>query len=491
MLTIKNWAEKIPVISLGLVLLLQGCSPSGPHALLDGIKRLDRGDTAGALPCLRRAAELLSTNAPAWNYLGIACHRSGDLPGAILAYQRALLLDHDLFEAHYNLGCAWMDQNRMDPAKLEFTTYTLRRPNAVEGWLKLGSAQLRSARVEPQSRELLTAERSFTEALRLSALNPEALNGIGLTRLERSRPREAVQYFEAALRQQKDYAPALLNLGVVAQVYLNNRELALQKYRDYLALPVRGAAWEAVNAAIQRIQVESGGGIPRPYEAPPAAHAPTNSASRPAAAGNPPASRGVGTVSEPSGSGAEPARPSSPPATVPIAGGERYAYAAPKPAVAGDTAAAHRVLQQGILAHQESRLPEAMQFYAQAIQLDPAYFDAYYDLGLAATSAGRLIQALNALETALVLRPDSLDARYYFGLALKQGGFFVDAANELERLLSTSPGQARAHLAAADLYAKNLRQPARAREHYLKALEADPHLSQAAAIRDWLTIHTR
>ena len=68
----------------------------------------------------------------------------GQPADAVLAYQRALTLDRDLVEAHYNLGCLWLEQNKPDEAKSEFTAYTLRRSNAPEGWLKLGAAQLRS-----------------------------------------------------------------------------------------------------------------------------------------------------------------------------------------------------------------------------------------------------------------------------------------------------------------------------------------------------------
>ena len=86
------------------------------------------------------------------------------------AYQRALTLDRDLLEAHYNLGSLWLEQNKPGEAKTEFTAYTLRRGNAPEGWLKLGAAQLRGG-------DLADAEKSFNTALLLNTNNAEALNG--------------------------------------------------------------------------------------------------------------------------------------------------------------------------------------------------------------------------------------------------------------------------------------------------------------------------
>jgi hypothetical protein len=37
------------------------------------------------------------------------------------------------------------------------------------------------------------------------------------------------------------------------------------------------------------------------------------------------------------------------------------------------------------------------------------------------------------------------------------------------------------------LYAQQLHDPSKARPHYLKVLEADPHNAQASAIHFWLT----
>ena len=57
---------------------------------------------------------------------------------------------------------------------------------------------------------------------------------------------------------------------------------------------------------------------------------------------------------------------------------------------------------------------------------DPAYFDAYYNLGLAALDAGEVKLSLWAYEIALALKPESADARYNLALALKAGSYFQD-----------------------------------------------------------------
>ena len=541
---------------------------------------MEQGRYSQAVEKLKTATGLLATNAQAWNYLGLAYHYAGQAADAQKAYQRALALNRDLTEAHYNLGCLWLGQSKLDSAKTELTAYTLRRANSLEGFLKLGTAQLRS-------HELNAAERTFNDALRLNPRNPEALNDLGLVRLQRGRAVEAEQYFNAAQTQQPDYAPALLNAAVVAHQHLKDRQLALRKYRQYLALKPPPENLEAVQALVRQLEQDLHP-APRPAAtntiaqtnlnapAPPATNLariaqapkpepatnvpksaatvapplPTNvevvmlpaepvfkpahdlpsppapiqsslaqpsiaTTSPPATAGQPHAARGgflermnplslfrseAKPASKPTplppladSPHPEPAQapvndaaavtePSTPPNPAPA----RYAYRSPLKPVPGNRPEAERWFAQGRQAQRAGHLPEALQAYQMATQLDAAYFEAHVDLGLAAAEAGNLPAALAAYETALALRPDSLDARYNFALALKQANYPLDAANEFEKVLASYPNETRAHLALANLYAQQLRQPARARQHYVKVLEGDPGHPQASLIHYWL-----
>jgi tetratricopeptide (TPR) repeat protein len=137
-------------------------------------------------------------------------------------------------------------------------------------------------------------------------------------------------------------------------------------------------------------------------------------------------------------------------------------------------------------AHQANHLPEAIQAYRAAIQSDPQFFDAHYHLGVAGTQSGNLRLALGAYESALAAKPESADARYNFAIVLKQSGYPVDAANELQTLLTKYPTDARAHVALGNIYAQQLGDTSKARQHYLRVLETDPRHPQAAQIRYWL-----
>ena len=588
-----------------LAICLSGCSPSGPHALLQGKKLLDRGDYADAVAQLKIATSLLATNAPAWNYLGLAYHRAGQPADAAVAYQRALALDRDLVEAHYNLGCLWLEQNKPDAAKTEFTAYTLRRSNAPEGWLKLGLAQLRV-------HELATAEKSFNTALYLNPNNAEALNGLGLTQIQRDRPREAAQDFSAAVKAHPDYAPAILNLATVAQEYLRDNKLALQYYRAYLALTPRPANWNEVDAVARSLEqpprvaaasppprsakenqkvapapppvvsetrVETTGTVRpatppkaqpavKPYanplsqpEEPPTevvavqpepviVATPTQPAARPvppvyappepAPAEKPgfwqrlnpahwfrsstpekkydehgvtplpppgsneavnstplaPAKAGPPSVA-PSPTSAPPVAeakpvtvaaakpvkiaPSAPP-TFP-----RYLYRSPREPKPGDRRTATGAFTQAREFEQDARWLDAMKAYRQAAETDPDWFEAQYNFGVLSYRLRDFQQALTAFEMALAIRPDSVDARYNFALALKASGYVPDAVRELEKIVKADPNEVRAHLALGNLYAQQLHDAVRARQHYRKVLALDPANPQATDIQFWLS----
>lgn len=235
-----------------LALLLAGCEPEGPKALLEGEKLLQQERYNEAIRALHLAAESMPREARAWNFLGLAYQGSGLDTEAAQAYKKALDVDHRLSAAHFNLGCLWLEQNQPQLAVSELTAFTLLQPNSVSGWLRLGAAHLRLGKFD-------TAETAYRTALNVVPRHPEALNGLGYIQVNRRRYVDAVQYFQAALAESPGYAPALLNQASVTHRYLNQRSTALQKYRQYLALQPRPENWDAVNVVAQSLADEISG----------------------------------------------------------------------------------------------------------------------------------------------------------------------------------------------------------------------------------------
>ncbi len=233
---------------LGLV-LLSACQPPGPQALLEGERLLREGKYAEAEEKLQAATRLLPQNAQAWNHLGLAYHGAGRWTKAVQMYQGALARDRNLAAARYNLGCLYLEQNNLALAITELTTFTVLQPKVAVGWVRLGTAQLRSRRIDE-------SEKSFLAAVKLDPQLPEALNDLGIIQVQRKRPGEAMNYFNEAMRRQPNYAPALLNMASVLHHSLNNRALALQKYRAYLSLNPPAAQAAAVQKIVRALELE-------------------------------------------------------------------------------------------------------------------------------------------------------------------------------------------------------------------------------------------
>ena len=149
----------------------------------------------------------------------------------------------------------------------------------------------------------------------------------------------------------------------------------------------------------------------------------------------------------------------------------RYRYASPQLPRTGNRREAERHFTRGIAAQKSHQYNQALTYYQQAVEADPAYFDAYYNLGLAAYDLGRWKQSLASYEVALTLKPESIDTRYNFALALKQAGYPLDSVEELKQILKANPSETRAHLSLANLYAQQLSQTRLARDHYQKVLQ--------------------
>jgi Flp pilus assembly protein TadD len=542
MLVTKNRILRGAIFFL-LAVFISGCTPPGPRALLKGKKLLERGDYSSAVEQLKTATTLLPANAQAWNYYGVALQHAGQPDDAVEAYNRALTLDRDLTEAHYNLGCLWLEQNKFDSAITEFTAYTLRRSNAPEGWLKLGDAQLRAG-------EITSAEKSFSTAYYLSPNNAEALNGFGLARIVRGRPREAAQFFAAAVQHHPDFAPAILNLATVDAEYLRDDKAALDNYRAYLALTPRPDNWDEVNDLANSLEQTPGQSPAVAVANPPQENQVENQnesaplpplvvtetktqtpvASRPllppkmqqaarkpqpAQSQSPGASHNLnpphwfnsspqenysenGVTPLPS-ENSVPTPVSNPPIALrpvkivppPPPVFPRYVYLSPRKLKSGDRLAASAEFTKARSFEQDSDWADAAQSYQKAAQIDPAWFEAQYNYSVLAYRLRNFRQSLAACEMALAIQPDSADARYIFALTLKSSGYVTDAVNELKKIVASNPSEARAHLVLGDIYARQLRDTADARLHYLKFLDLDPRDPQAANVRFWLASNSQ
>jgi tetratricopeptide (TPR) repeat protein len=164
----------------------------------------------------------------------------------------------------------------------------------------------------------------------------------------------------------------------------------------------------------------------------------------------------------------------------------RYQYSALDLPASGNRTEAERAFSRGLAAQTNRRYTQAIDAYREAVRLDPAFYEAHYNLALTYSRQNNPTAALPAYERALAIRPDSADARYNFALLLMATRFTQDAIHEFEKVIAEHPTEARAHLALGNIYAQELHQPAKAKVHYRRVIEIDPRHPQASAITLWL-----
>ena len=126
--------QKFQVIAVcGLLLVGLGCQPPGARAMFEGEARLKAGEAKQAVAQFEKAVKLLPDEWRAWNFLGLARHRAGDLDGAHEAFQRAMEMagerrdspEDAAFVLKFNTGRLALDRDRLADAKTELHAYSM------------------------------------------------------------------------------------------------------------------------------------------------------------------------------------------------------------------------------------------------------------------------------------------------------------------------------------------------------------------------------
>ncbi len=266
MLTIKKRRCVLQVLAVISAANLTACGPPGARDLRKGEALIESGQCAEAIPILKEGLQILqgaqpNVRASALNLLGLAYQGAGKLEDASRAYLEALKLDRNLWALDFNLGCLRLEQTNFFGAIDYLTTYTTSHPKDFNGFLMLGRARLNlalehSAPEKTRQTQLENARLDFEYAEQLHS-TAEGCNALGMIALLRRNPgteqvKSSVSFFKHALQLEPHYPPALLNLAIVLQTYLNEPREALEKYREYLALqPVPPQAKEVEKVAHQ------------------------------------------------------------------------------------------------------------------------------------------------------------------------------------------------------------------------------------------------
>jgi 2-polyprenyl-3-methyl-5-hydroxy-6-metoxy-1,4-benzoquinol methylase/Flp pilus assembly protein TadD len=138
---------------------------------------------------------------------GVLAHATGRNEEAVALIGRAIALNGEVADFHYNLGLALWALNRREEASRHWTRAVRLNPNFAQARLNLGNA--------------LREERRFIEAIAqhsaLVQLQPQsaaAHNSLGLSLAKAGRDEDAIHHYGRALALQPDFIDATLNLAI-------------------------------------------------------------------------------------------------------------------------------------------------------------------------------------------------------------------------------------------------------------------------------------
>ena len=136
---------------------------------------------------------------------------------------------------------------------------------------------------------------------------------------------------------------------------------------------------------------------------------------------------------------------------------------------------AHNSLGNALFERRE--LPEAIDHFRRAIELNPAYARAHNNLGNALLVRGELADAIEQFREALRSDPEYAKAHYNLGVALARKGELADAIEQFREALRSDPEYAKAHYNLGVALARK-GELAEAIEQFRQALRIQPESAE-------------
>ncbi len=140
----------------------------------------------------------------------------GKVDEAVAQYNRALQLNPDNEDVHFNLGIALARQGKLDEAIAQYREALKLMPDYAEVHNNLGNLLSRQGK-------LAEAAEEFRAALKIMPEHAAAHNNLGIVLARQQQNAEALKEFAEAARLMPDYVEAHFNLGTA---YLADKRLA-------------------------------------------------------------------------------------------------------------------------------------------------------------------------------------------------------------------------------------------------------------------------
>lgn len=246
----KTTTSLLP-LALGLLLAACGRQPAPDRVLQAAVRDLESGhpaDAAAKLEPLLTAAtpafpDSPATAADAWNRLGLARRALGQPDEAADAFARAIELAPAAYDPLCNAGALALERGDTTAGVRLLRQATDLDPADTRALLLIGDHMTRIGRLDQ-------AKRVYFEARKRDPRCAAAAVGLGRAAMLEGQLPQAETHFMAALEMQKDYPPALYNLGVLHSTADGLTDQAAGYFRQYLAVAPNGPRAAAATARL-------------------------------------------------------------------------------------------------------------------------------------------------------------------------------------------------------------------------------------------------
>ena len=143
-----------------------------------------------------------------WKILGVTAAQLRQKELAIQSFQRAIAIQPNDAETHFNMGNAFKDFGKLDEAVGAYETASSLKPDYAEVYCNMGS-------VLKEQGKLNDAIKSLSKAISIKPNYPDAYNAMGVALKEKGQLQEALVYLEKTLALSEDHFEAYNNMGVV------------------------------------------------------------------------------------------------------------------------------------------------------------------------------------------------------------------------------------------------------------------------------------
>ena len=169
-----------------------------------GVLLIQNGKPAEGRDQLENAIRLGAKEAQVWFYIGLADTELRDMPDAVLAFEKAEILDPDNVGVLSELGSSYIAVGRIDDAMRIANRAIALHPTDTLGYLMLASVQLDKGQFEE-------GRRNLTKALTIDSTNARAHMMLGRSYLADKQPNAdlAIEQFDIILKTTPNDVEAL------------------------------------------------------------------------------------------------------------------------------------------------------------------------------------------------------------------------------------------------------------------------------------------